>query len=92
MPKADRNYHTFRVVNANTALCGCGQAFMCGTSLADQRGRHLMHLMELDRYETERDEQRASEAQEYGDPQDLYNRQDQQRAERVKNTPTKRRS
>ncbi len=85
MSTADRSYHTFRIVNAGTALCGCGMAFMCGTSATEQRMRHALHLMELDRLTTERDEQRAGEAAKYGDPNDLYNRQDTQRAAQAAN-------
>lgn len=85
MSQVDRSYHTFRIVNAGTAICGCGMAFMNGTSATEQRGRHALHLMELDRLTTERDEQRAAEAAEYGDPNDIYNRTDRQRTEQANN-------
>lgn len=83
--RVDRNYHSFRIVNVGTAICGCGMAFMCGTSASEQRMRHSLHLMELDRWNTERDEQRAAEAAEYGDPTDIYNRTDTQRTAQAAN-------
>lgn len=85
MSTADRSYHTFKIINQSTALCGCGYAMLCGTSIDEQRSRHRMHLMELDRFTTERDEQRAAEAAEYGDPHDIYNRTNRQRTEQANN-------
>lgn len=79
MSRLDRTYHNFRSLSATTALCGCGVAFMGSTTLEEQRSRWALHLMEMERFESERDEQRAAEAAEYGDPKDLYNRQDAQR-------------
>lgn len=85
MSQVDRSYHTFKIINRSTALCGCGYAMLCGTSIDEQRSRHRMHLMELDRFTTERDEQRAGEAAEYGNPHDIYNRTDTQRAAQAAN-------